>query len=471
VTNDDDEIFEGEIVDDPNGELTPLVSPDTILTPCHHGCTCGLHQQVVYGERVPLHPPAELDHGEMALLVEAAGDATQMLSGFHDHFRQLCATATRTHGQARRALHELAGLLHSNAVGKARAARDRVETEYADLTPAERQPAPRWLKVAAVAAVLGMGIFDAYFFQQTFLIILQVQLGDSWWKQDIGLVAAVVLAIGLVAAGRVLAGPIWRLGRRWRGLASPDDKPPGAMTRTIRILAVGGAPALTFFVLGWWASLRGQAAAAAQVAADQGKSAHIVFESFPIMLLLLSLALTVVVLELLVYNPYQTDVRRAERSLAKVRKRVITCSEEVAEAIDAHEIAWRDLRSTRDEVISFVQAALARPWQTVILPARLRHGKAGPTPVGPKSGVKIEMPAVGAVNGESAGADQVRITYQIFEGVPQPQPGPGPLAEAVRAVLDLSPEDLRRRQRRLEEQVITQLSQEVPPGKHEEDAA
>lgn len=460
MADDDDEIFEGEIVGDANGELTPLVPPDTILTPCHHGCTCGLHQQVVYGEQVPLHPPAELDHGEMALLVEAAGDATKMLSGFHEHFRQLCATATRTHGQAGRALHELAVLVRSNAVGQARAARDRVEADYADLTPAERQPAPRWLKIAAVVAVLFMGAFDAYFFQQAFLIILQVQLGDPWWKQDIGLLAALVLAIGLVAAGRVLAGPIWRLSSRWRRPASPDDRPPGPAARIVRVLAIGGAPALTFFVLGWWASLRGQAAAAAQTAAAQGRSVSVVFQSFPIMLLLLSLALTVIVLELLIYNPYQADLRRAERAMAKVRKLVTSRLNDAAEAIDAHEIAWRDLRSTRDEVIGFVQAALARPWQTVILPARLRHGKAGPTPVGPKSGVQIEMPALGAVNGESAGADQVRITYQIFDGVPQPQPGPGPLAEAVRAVLELSPQDLRRRQHRLEEQATAQFERE-----------
>lgn len=469
MADDHDEIFDGEIIDDPNGELTPLVPPDTILTPCHHGCNCGLHQQVVYGERVPLHPPSKLDHGEMALLVEAAGDATKMLSGFHDHFRELRATATQTHSRASRALGELAALLGSGAVGEARAARDQVDAEYADLTPAERQPAPRWLKVAAIAAALGMCVFDAYFFQQTFLIILQVQLGDPWWKQDIGLVAAVVLAIGLVAAGRVLAGPIWRLGRRWHRPASPDDKPPGRLTRLVRVLAVGGAPAATFFVLGWWASLRGQAAAAAQVAAAEGRTSTVVFESFPIMLLVLSLALTVVVLELLVYNPYQADLRRADRAMAKVRKQVTARSDVVADALDTHEIAWRDLRSTRDEVISFVQAALARPWQTVILPARLRHGKAGPTPVGPNAGVKIEMPAVAAVNGERAGANQVQITYQIFNGVPQPQPGPGPLAEVVRAVLDLSPEDLRRQQRRLEQQVLAQLGEEAAPP--QEDAA
>ena len=69
----------------------------------------------------------------------------------------------------------------------------------------------------------------------------------------------------------------------------------------------------------------------------------------------------------------------------------------------------------------------------------------------------IELPAMGAVNGESAGADQVRITYQIFEGVAQPQPGPGPLAEAVRAVLDLNPEVLKKELSRLERLRYAQL--------------
>ncbi len=67
------------------------------------------------------------------------------------------------------------------------------------------------------------------------------------------------------------------------------------------------------------------------------------------------------------------------------------------------------------------------------------------------------MPTVTAVNGDIAGADQVKISYQIFEGVAQPQPGPGPLAEVVRAVLDLSPETLRTRQRLVEQAVHTQL--------------
>src|SRR6266487_3284595 len=95
----DGEVVDGEIVDDGReGALAPLVPPDTILAPCHHGCTCGLHQQTVYGDRVPRHEPTDLDHGEMGLLVEAVGDATRMLNGFHDHFRKLRAATVQSHG-------------------------------------------------------------------------------------------------------------------------------------------------------------------------------------------------------------------------------------------------------------------------------------------------------------------------------------------------------------------------------------
>ena len=135
----------------------------------------------------------------------------------------------------------------------------------------------------------------------------------------------------------------------------------------------------------------------------------------------------------------------------------------MTDALSAHEIAWRDLRSARDELISSVQAELARPWQAVILPVRLQHGKAGPNAVRPECEVKIEMPAVTAADGGHAGADQVKITYRLFEDIPQPQPGPGPLAEVIRAVLDLSPEPLRAQQRRLEQSLPAQLGEGKAP--------
>ena len=46
--------------------------------------------------------------------------------------------------------------------------------------PAERQPAARWLKAAAAAAAAGMTLFDAYFFPQACLNILQVTVNNAW---------------------------------------------------------------------------------------------------------------------------------------------------------------------------------------------------------------------------------------------------------------------------------------------------
>jgi len=460
----DSEPVEGVIVDDPEGsQLAPLVPEDIILTPCHHGCTCGLHQQVVYGERVPRHEPTDLDHGEMALLVEAAVNASRLLNDFHDHLRRLREAAVRTHGQASRALRELTLLLTSDAAQQARAELDRVEAAYADLTPAERQPAPRWLKALAILAAVFMACFDAYFFRKAFLDILGVTIDAAWWERDIGLAAAIVLAIGLIATGRVVAGPAWRMGRRWRRPASPDEAPPRRAVRLGRIALAAAAPAAILIVFGWWAAIRGQAGVVEeQNALDNSGTPAPLPNGLSIMLLLVSMAITVIVLEVLVYNPYQADMRRAERGLARLRKRVTAGTDAVTDALDTHEIAWRDLRSARDEVIAFVQAELARPWQTVILPARLRHGKAGPKPAKPKCEVKIEMPTVTAVNGDYAGADRVKITYQLFDGIPQPQPDSGPLAEVVRAVLDLSPERLRREQRRLELSIYAQFGEPGP---------
>jgi len=455
---DDDEPVDAEIVDDGDdgdgGRASSgpahLLPADTILAPCHHGCTCGLHQQTVYGDRVPLHEPTVLDHGEMGLLVEAVGDATRMLNGFHNHFKELRAATVQSHREASRALGELAGALNGDAVRRARAGLDRVDRVYADLTPDERQPAPRWLKAVAVVAVAGMVTFDAYFFQQIFLDILNLGPNDPWWKRDIGMLAAVVMAIGLIAAGRVLAKPVWRLGHRWRRPDSPDEPPPGRAARAVRVAAIGAVPAAIFFVLGWWASFRGQVSVHEQLLTLHYNEPPVIPSSLGIALLLLSLGLTVIVLEILVYNPYHAQLKHAERALARARRQLSGKADAAARAVEAHENAWRDLRSARDEVISFVHAELARPWQQVILPARLRHGRAGPTSAAAEYGVKIEVaPALSNGSGVVA-VEQVQISYQIFEGMGQPQPGPGPLAEVVRTVLELDPDRLKQELRRLE---------------------
>ena len=64
----------------------------------------------------------------------------------------------------------------------------------------------------------------------------------------------------------------------------------------------------------------------------------------------------------------------------------------------------------------------------------------------------IRIAPPGANGNGAIGVQQVQISYQIFEGMAQPQPGPGPLAEVVRAVLELNPEVLK-------QELISQLRQ------------
>jgi hypothetical protein len=447
-------VGEGETADAEPAEPRPLLNQDVILAPCHHGCTCGLHIQAVYGSRVPVHDASILDHGEMGLLAEAAERAARLADEYHDYLARMRALVRQAHGRALCLLAELEIQLGRAA---SRNARDDLDELHASLTPAQREPAPWWLKVAAVAAAAGVAVFDAYFFQQTFLTILQIPVGAAWWKRDIGLVAALVFAVGVIAAGRIICGPVWRLTQRWRRPASPDARPPGRLAVAFRTACTVAPAAAILFVLGWWASLRGQIASQSAAAVASGRpTVALIPTALPVMMLLLSLALTVIVLEVLTYSPYQAAVRRDRRAA----RRLMRADRRITNALTVHDIAWHNLRSSQDEIISSIRTELARPWHTVILPARLRHGRAGPEPVPPEYGVEVQIFPAPAVREGIAGIDQVHITYQIFAGVRQPQPAPGPLAETIRSVLEYQPGELAARHREMQQRLFALLGGE-----------
>jgi hypothetical protein len=437
----DEEIVEGEIVDEvPDGQPAaqgpePLPGQDTILVPCHHGCTCGLHAQVTYGSRVPQHDADVLDHGEMGLLAEAAEQAERRGDAYHAYLARRRELTQQARNRAKKLLTELELLLADRDAR--RAERTELAEQRAALPPDKREPAPRWLKATAIAAAVALVAFDAYFFQQAFLDILQITRRDVWWKQEVGLLAALIFAVGVITVGRMVSGPVWRISCRWRRPAGPDDKPPGRLRLTVRALVTVAPAVAILYVLGLWALVRARAAAGGDI------------DPAPVMVLLLSLALTVIVLEVLVYNPYQAAVTRDKREV----RRLLKADREASDALTAADLAWRDLRSGQDEVISLIHAEMLRPWHTVILPARLRHGRAGPDPVPPEYGVEVRVVPVSPVRKGNVGIDLVQITYRIFKGVEQPQPSPGPLAETVRSVMELHPEDLLARHRDLQERL------------------
>jgi hypothetical protein len=200
-------------------------------------------------------------------------------------------------------------------------------------------------------------------------------------------------------------------------------------------------PGAILFVLGYWANLRGELA---NLESQQPGTSYLP-QSFEVMMLLLTMALVVILLEVLTYNPYQVGIKSAERELRRREKEAREAGNRARAAVAAYEIAWRDLRSYRDEVIAVVRAELARPWHEVILPARLRHGRATPVPVPPDPDVDS---ATGAEVIDTV--EPPRVIYRIFQGVDQPQPGLGPLAETMRAVRELRPEELAERHAHLQ---------------------
>ncbi|MFC4534074.1 hypothetical protein [Sphaerisporangium dianthi] len=438
----------------------PPIRAEDIVLPCHHGCACGLHQQVVYGSLVDPHSPEQLDYGEMAELTEASETATRKLDAYHTYLSRQRGTVGQSRDRATGALGEFRTFLHSGAIGRARGDITRAERDLAALPAHDRGEAPQWLKILTVLTIVGVAYFDATFFQQAFLDILKIPLHAPLAERAVGWIAALVLALSLVACGRVIAGPVYRTARAARRTPSPDEPPPRRLMRASYGALLLAFPLAVLSVYGLWALLRGQLAAA-------DATRPVTAPGWSVLLLLMVLALTVIALEVLIYRPYHENLREAERRYRTVTRQGVRLDKKAGEALTAYEHAFRDLRSCHDEVAAVIRAELARPWHTVILPARLRHGAAGQRPPRPLLSGDIATPADSAAQPEpsvrdrgpaDAGPHLPDLPFRIFEGVDQPQPGRGPLAETARSIRDLDPGPVRAAYTRLSDRLEKQLA-------------
>ncbi|QBI53611.1 hypothetical protein [Streptomonospora litoralis] len=487
--------------------------------PCHHGCTCQLHEQTVYGSMVAEHDAERLDNGEMAALVTAGDNVTRLLNGYRHYFDKLTAKVVRAHTRAGNAVDGLENLRRGHALSRATDRLRRVDGDFAHYSAAEREPAHWALRILTFAVLVIVVVFDAWYFQQVFSGLLQVEEGDP--ERWMGVLVGGVLGAGLFLAGRLLASPIRRLRIAWRQRdeeaeaerrlwaearmrqaerdAAGEDAPSGtagddsaeaggdgrgerpepadrrrrgsrpresrprgrtgwrigrwAMTLAFPVVAVG--------IFGYWALLR----AHGQV--EDGRSPLAV----DFMLLLLLLALTLMALEISVYNPYREKRGSAMLGYRLVRLRESFLRWRATRAIGKADRLWRTLRSGRDQGLTIARAELGRAWSKLILPARLRHGRAGWEP---PQVIRFHSPDGAIVNGEGTRhplppedrepaeltAEDVEQLYQFFENIRQPTPGLGPLAEVVRSVRDLDPQPLRERK----EAILARLADQALPG-------
>ncbi len=410
-------VHEGRIVGDlsASGLSVPLA--------CGHGCTCRLHDQVLLAPGFPDRRPEDLDHGEMSALVLAAREATVLLDGFHDRLRLLREAVVRAHRQVRDGLDSLWALQQEQLVVKARTRQAQVRERLANLEPDQIRRPGKGIRWAGIVVVTGIAVFDTIFFFQSLLDVLAVQAGTPWMLTVPNALPGLVLALGLVIAGGLIAGPCWRLSRDLRMAAEPDrSRIRGFLRSLVKLLVVSALPVVLLAVLGLWASIRGQ------MAIDAG----FIPPDWTVVALLLSLSLIAMTIEVRLGNPFAREWYEADLAVDQACAEHDRRRAEVNSRIADLEVHWRNLRSARDEMLSLLRVELARPWEELILPARLRHRRAGDLPPQPE-----------AVDWKGPEA------LSVFMGVDQPQPGPGPLAEVMRQIDDCCPEPLEEELRRV----------------------
>ncbi|PRY00713.1 hypothetical protein [Allonocardiopsis opalescens] len=412
--------------------------------PCHHGCGCRLHEQTVYGSLVEPHEPDRLDNGEMAELVTSGARVAALLNGYRDYLDGLTARVSGAHTRADSAIARLEELARDERLAAGPADIAAVERDFADHTRSELEPPPRLLRWLSLGALAVVAVFDAWFFQQVFSSLLNAGRDDL--LRLLGLGVGAVLAIGMYFGARRLAGPVWRLRHHWRtaetgggGVAALLRRLADGALRTVALLSF---PVVLLCVFALWAGIRANNEAA-------GPDADISAHPWQVIVLLLMLALIVMAGEIDAYHPYQEKIGSARRRMKRIRKEAeqrVAAAESALGRLDAD---WRTLRSSRDQCLTQARAELGRAWSALILPARLRHGRAGwepPRVIGfqaPGDAFPDDPDRPPPSAASELTAEDVELLYRFFENVRQPTPGLGPLAEVVRSVRELDPAPLR----------------------------
>lgn len=440
--------------------------------PCHHGCNCSLHQQTIYGSLVEEHRPDQLDNGEMAALVEAGEKAVDMLHGSRRRFIDGPLDTQRARSQAARAISRMERFQANRRLSAAERELRSLERDYDHYNQADKAP-PRWyISWLTLLVLVIVVVFDAWYFQTLFSRLLRVE-EDSPWK-FLGMFIGGVIGVALLLAGYLLAGPIrdvrahWRRSRTATKARSETSSREGEETVRRRFRLPGGVwpwlvgafPVLAIAVFSYWAMLRFAVEVEDRTKETPGEG----------LLLFLLMALTLMGLEIINRNPYLERRKRLLKAYDREKAEAERLNEEAAQAVGDYEEKWRQMRGLRDEGLTMARKELGRAWSRIILPARLRHGRAGwespevrgassahvstPSPgtngSGPGGSPEADLPEA-----EMSAADLERL-YQYFANIRQPVPGLGPLAEVVRSVPELDPTETRTRFDRAEQLMLWQ---------------
>ncbi|MEV0565883.1 hypothetical protein [Dactylosporangium sp. NPDC050588] len=434
-------------------DVSPLAVPEP-FGQCSSGCVCGMRELIA---REREHGPRDADEvnaPEMRALLGAVRNGYETVRSDPRLIERRHAAVTK-YGRARRHLNRMRVSIGEQQVGRAAADLERALGRAA--TEGRRRPA--WLRWLRWPVVLGIGLFDVWYFSQVFRYLTS-QTGDATdggqhrltmiIETAVAVLPGLVLAVVIAASAEMLLRPLhaWRaaaflrpeplrnaswIARLRRGLGAVHR---GLLRLAWWLLPVGFV-AFLLAVIAWWSALR------AEYPTPPDK-----YPLGAVVALIVLLAVGTMAVKILADDPVADDVASARRKLWRLRLAYSLRSRRADLLIHAYDSAWSDLRTLRDDLQGLLRIKMLSAWESFILRVRSLHQMTGNVTAAP-------WPTDG---------DRPGIT-QEFTGVSQPALEFGPLIEICRLIDERDPDDLRTELRALGDRYAEQLAAGSPASR------
>ncbi|MFI6388093.1 hypothetical protein [Nonomuraea sp. NPDC050540] len=430
---------------------------------CADGCRCALWESL--GEAEPgaeepavqkeHHPdPAVLSYAETCALLGGAQTGLRRLLESAETMRARRQALIRAHHDADAAVNAYERFVaegrHARQVG--RACRD--ERALADR---DRPAPPTWLRIFRWPAVLLIGAFDVWFFQQYFL-----DVGYTGADEDPGLIQNLIALVpGIAVVFMVLLSATLVSGLIRRRPAG------GRVSRFLSGLVPVVYLALVLGLVGYFAYLR----AFDSFAAETQRQIAVDDQVILIAALIGLLTLTSILMKIKGDDPEADAVLVARLRRRRSEKRCAKVQASAKASLARHVEAYSDLRAARDEGLSRFREAMLEAYRRGILEPRAQQRPGTEVPPALTLPPTLQAPAVnGAGPARGAAAreyarllddslvDGAGPLLPEFEDIRQPRPSLGPLPEICRVLARLDPVPLQERWQRVERRLTDDIA-------------
>lgn len=423
-------------------DISRQVSPDPFAQ-CPSGCVCGIRELVAREYDHGPRSAEEIDAAEMRAMLIAVRSGYETIRS-DPRLVERRHAANAAWGRAERQLNRLRTTIRERRISHA-----AIDVARAREATAKGRR-PTWLRWVRWPVVVGIGLFDVWYFSQVFRYLTS-QTGDatngaqsaliSVMETVVAIVPGMVLAIIIAASGDLLLRPL----RAWKTAISQAPKrnaDTGKATHALRVigwwvqritwwLLPVAFVAFLLFVVAIWAGLR-------------AKYPTPPSEGYPltsVMLLIVLLAVGTMAVKILADDRPAEDLSAAQRRLWWLRSTYQRQARSADRLISTYESAWSDLRTLRDDLTGLLRIKMLSAWEGFILRIRSLHRMAG-----------------NVTAADWTDNDNKAVVRPEFAGVPQPAMELGPLLEICRLVEDRHPDKLRDDKRQLDEEYAAQIA-------------